>query len=131
LRRNAQAVAVSVEQDTLAFASSTLGGLNPLAPAGALVHTLDKSQGAAFNVGTVVTSHDGFDGLCSLIGVVERNRADVVVEHVSLNNSVEKLTTNKPEFAINCRSSATDVVPGFTSVVRKGWIGVLKVGDRN
>ena len=59
----------------------------------------------------IVTSHDWLDSLSGLIGVVERNRADVVVEHVSLNNAMEKVTANKPEFAINSRSSATNVVP--------------------
>jgi hypothetical protein len=78
-----------------------------------------------------VTSHDWLDGLSRLIGVVERNRANVVVEHVSLNNTMEKLTTDKSKFAINCRSGATNIVPRCTGVMGKGWIGVLEVGDRN
>jgi hypothetical protein len=102
-----------------------------LAPAGALVHALEESQGAALDVGAVVTSHYWLNGLCGLIGVVERDRADVVVEHVSLNNAMEQLTTNKSEFTINSGSGATNVVPRCTSVMGKGWIGVLEVGDRD
>ena len=52
LRRYAEAVAVSEEQDTLAFALSTLGGLNPLAPAGARVHALEESQRTTLDVGS-------------------------------------------------------------------------------
>jgi hypothetical protein len=43
LRRNTETVAVSVEQDALAFALSTFRGLYPLAPAGALVHALEEA----------------------------------------------------------------------------------------
>lgn len=102
-----------------------------MAPTGALVHALEEAQGATLDVGAVVTSHDGLNGLSGLICVVKWNRADVVVEHVSLNNAMEKLATDKSEFAINRRSGATNVVPRCTGVMRKGWICVLEVGDRN
>jgi hypothetical protein len=78
-----------------------------------------------------VTSHNWLNSLSGLIRVIERNRADVVVEHVSLDNAMEKLATDKSEFAINCRSGATNIVPRCASVMGKGWICVLEVGDRN
>jgi hypothetical protein len=65
------------------------------------------------------------------MGMVERNCADVVMEHVSLDNAMEELTTNKSKFTINCRSGATNIVPRCTSVVGKSWISMLEVGDRN
>jgi hypothetical protein len=78
-----------------------------------------------------MASHNRFNGLGCLIGMIERNRAHVVVEHVSLDDAMEKMATDKSEVAINCRSGATNVVPGCTSVVRKTWVGVLKIGNRD
>lgn len=131
LGRNAKAIAVAVEQDALALTLSAFGWFNPLAPTCALVHTLEKAQRAAFDVRAVVTSHDRLDSLCSFICVVKRNCADVMVEHVSLNNAMKDLAANESKFTVNRRSGAANVVPRCTSVVGKSWISVLEVGDRN
>ena len=74
-------------------------------------------------------AHDWFNGFGSFVGMVEWNCADVVVENVSLDNAVEQSTANETEFAINCCSSTTNIIPALSRVVRKGGVGVLKVGD--
>jgi hypothetical protein len=76
-------------------------------------------------------THDWLDGLGSFIGVVEWDGADVVVEDVGLNNTVEESAANESEFTIDCSSGTTDVVPARTGVVWKCWVGVLKIGDGN
>ena len=78
-----------------------------------------------------MAAHDGLDGLACLVGIVKRNGADKVMKDVGFNDAVEKMAPYEPEFAINGGSSPTSKVPGFRSVVRKGWISVLKEGDCN
>ena len=48
---------------------------------------------------------------------------------MSLNNSVQKLSADEPEFAIDCGGGSTSVCPALTSVVGQRRIGVLKIGD--
>jgi hypothetical protein len=78
-----------------------------------------------------MASHDWLDSLRGFVSMVERDCADVVVKHVSLDNAMKELTANKSKFTINCRGSATNIVPRCTSVVGKSWISVLEVGDCN
>jgi len=78
-----------------------------------------------------VDAHDGLDGLGSLVGLVEGNGADVVVQNVGLDDAVEELTADKSKFAIDSRGGATDVGPGLASVMWERWVGVLKIGDSN
>jgi hypothetical protein len=76
-----------------------------------------------------VLAHDGLDGLGGLVGVVEGDGGDVVVEDVGLDDAVEDLATNEAELAVNGSGGATSEVPGLAGVVRKGRVGVLEVGD--
>jgi hypothetical protein len=78
-----------------------------------------------------VLAHDRLDGFGGLIGVVEWNGADVVVENVGFNDTMEESAANESEFTVNGCGGATDVVPTSCSVVRKSWISVLEVGDGN
>lgn len=71
-------------------------------------------------------AHDGSDSIRGLVGIVEGNAADVVVEDVGLDDTVEKMTTDETEFAIDGSSGATDEVPLLTSIVRESWVGVLE-----
>ncbi len=50
---------------------------------------------------------------------------------MSLDDTVEQSATNETEFAINGCCSAPDIVPAGASVVRKSWVGVLKIGNSN
>lgn len=78
-----------------------------------------------------MTTHHWLDSFRSLIGMVEGNSANIVVEDVSLDNAVKKGATNEAEFTVDRCSSSTDVVPAGARVVRKRSVGVLKVGDGN
>jgi len=78
-----------------------------------------------------MTAHDLLDGIRSLVCVVERNCADIVVQNVSFNDSVEKLSTDETEFSIDCGRCSSSIRPALAGVVRQGRIGVLKVGDGN
>lgn len=78
-----------------------------------------------------MVAHNGLDGLGSLVGVVEGDGADVVVQHVRLDDAVEELAANKPHLAVDGRRGATDKVPLVVGVVRQGRVGVLQEGDGN
>jgi hypothetical protein len=60
-----------------------------LAPAGRSPQALQEAEGTAFGVGAVVAAHDGLDGLGGFVGVVEGDGADVVVEDVGFDDTVE------------------------------------------
>lgn len=130
-RGDTKTVAVSEEENTLALTLGTLRGLDPLAPSGAAVHSLEETNGAVLDIAAVVVAHDGLDGLSSLVSVVERNGRDVVVEDVGLDDTVEKVATNEAELAVNGGSGSTSEGPGVGIVVRKRGIGVLEEGDGN
>ena len=106
-------------------------GLNPLAHASTLVHGLDEADGAIGDVGSVVAAHDRLDGLGGLIGIVEGDRAHVVMQDVGLDDAVEDVAADEAKLTIDRGSSPASEVPGLTGVVRKGGIGVLEVGDRD
>lgn len=76
-----------------------------------------------------MTAHDALDGVASLVGVVERDGADIVMENVGFNDSVQKLATNKTKFPIDGRCGASCVGPGLGGVVGQGRVGVLKEGN--
>lgn len=130
-RLGAQTVPVAEEVDALALALCTFARLNPLAPACALPQSSEEAQRATLGVRAVVLAHDTLDGLASLIGMVEGDGRNVVVEHVGLDDAVEKGAADESEFAVDGSSGATDVVPALGGVVREGWVGVLEVGNRN
>lgn len=78
-----------------------------------------------------MAAHDRLDGLAGLVGVVEGNQADVVVQNVSLDDTVEKVTADEAEFTVNSRSGATGEIPGGRLVVRERRVGVLEESDGN
>lgn len=123
------AVAVAVEEDVGVLALGAVVGLDPLAPAGGLVDGAEEAPAATLDVGTVVLAHDGLDGLGSLVGVVEGNGGDVVVEDVGLDDAVEDLAADEAELAVNGCGGTTGEVPGLAGVVGEGGVGVLEVGD--
>ena len=63
--------------------------------------------------------------------MVEGDSADIVVKNVGLNDAVKESATNETEFAVNCRSCTTDIVPACARIMGKSWIGMLKVSDSN
>jgi len=76
-----------------------------------------------------VAAHDGLDGLGGLVGVVEGDLADVVVQDVGLDDAVEEVAADEAELAIDGGSAAADVVPLLSSVVGERGVGVLEEGD--
>lgn len=130
-RRNADAVAVTVEHDTLALANGTLGGLNPVADTGGGPHGLEETSPAGVGLSAVVVAHDALDGIAGLVGVVEGDVADIVVQHVGLDDTVEDVAADEAEVAVDGSGSAAGEVPHFRLVVRESGVGVLKECNGN
>jgi len=126
-----ETVAVSEEENTLALTLSTLRRLNPLAPSGTVVNGLHESHGTVLDVAAVVLTHDGLDGLSSLISVVEGDGRDVVVEDVGLDDAVEEVATDEAKLAVDGGSGSTSEGPGVGIVVGERGVGVLEEGDGN
>jgi hypothetical protein len=122
-------VAVAVEEDVGVVALGAVVGLDPLAPTGGLVDGADEAPAAVLDVSAVVLAHDGLDGLGGLVGVVEGDGGDVVVQDVGLDDAVEDLAADEAKLAINGCGGTTGEVPGLAAVVREGRVGVLEVGD--
>ena len=120
------AILVCVEQDTCAFTLSTFVAFDPLARLHDSVQALQESQGTATGVGAVVGTHDLLNSFSSLVCVIEGDCANVVVQDVGFDDTVEDVRTNGPEVAVDGCRSTTSEVPGLGTVVRKGWIGVLE-----
>ena len=123
------AVAVAVEEDVGVVTLGAVVGLDPLAPAGSLVDGTDETPAAVLDVGAVVLAHDGLDGLGGLVGVVEGDGGDVVVEDMGLDDAVEDLAADEAELAVDGCGGTASEVPGLTAVVGEGGVGVLEVGD--
>lgn len=129
--RNADAVDVAVEEHAFAFALSALGRLDELAGAGASPEGLEEASPAGVRLGAVVAAHDLLDGFAGLIGVVEGDGADIVVENVSFDDAVEYMAADEAKVAVNGCCGATGKVPYFGLVMREGWVGVLQISDGN
>jgi len=78
-----------------------------------------------------VASHNRLDCLGRLVCVVEWNRADIVMEDVGLDDTVQELAADEAEFAIDCGCCTAGIVPASRAVVRKAGISVLEEGDGN
>lgn len=74
-------------------------------------------------------AHDLLDGLAGLVGVVERDRRHVVVQHVRLDDAVQELPSDEAEFTVDGGRGAADVVPRLAGVVGKRGVGVLQESD--
>jgi len=128
-RLHPKPIPVAEKQHLLPLAFGALGRLDPLTPARAPPHGLEESEGAAGRVGAVVAAHDGFDGLGRLVGVVEGDGGDVVVQDVGLDDAVEEVPADEAEFPVDGRGGAAGEVPGGARVVRERGVGVLEEGD--
>lgn len=113
----------------LARTLSLCAGLDPLAHTCALVHGLDETNRPVNGIGTVMAAHDRLDSLGGLVGVVEGNGADVVVQNVGLDDTVQQVATDEAKLTINGCSGALDKGPLLAGVVRQGRVGVLEEGD--
>ena len=127
--RNTHTVTVPEEENTLTLTLGIGGWLDPLAGPHVDVQGSEETNNTILGVAAVVLAHDWLDGLGGLIGVVERNGGDVVMEDVSLDDTVEELATNESKLTIDGSGGTTGKVPRVCVVVRKRWVSVLKVGD--
>lgn len=78
-----------------------------------------------------MTAHDLLDGLAGLVGMVERNHADIVMQDVGLDDAVEELTSDEAKFTVDGCGRTTSVGPGSGCVVWERWIGVLQECNRH
>lgn len=124
-----QTVPVAEEEDLRGLAGGVGVWLDPLAPSLAVPHGTQETKWAVLGIRTVVTSHDWLDGLSRLIGVVEWNGRDVVVEDVGLDDTVEEVAANEAELTVDGRSGTSGEGPRIAAVVRKRGISVLEVSD--
>lgn len=92
---------------------------------------MDEPKSTSLGIRAVVFAHDLLDGLGSLIGIIERDRGNVVVSNMGLDNTVKQMTADESKFTINGCCGATNVVPAFRVVVGKCRIGVLEESDGN
>jgi hypothetical protein len=76
-----------------------------------------------------VAAHDLLDGVGGLVGVVEGNGADVVVQDVRLDDAVQERAADEAELAVDSRGGAAGVGPGLSVVVGERGVGVLEEGD--
>lgn len=76
-----------------------------------------------------MSAHDFLDSLRRLIGMVERDCADVVVKNMCLNDTVQELSTDKTEFSIDRCGGSSSVRPALRGVVGERRIGVLQISD--
>jgi hypothetical protein len=63
--------------------------------------------------------------------MVEWNCADIVMENVGLNNTMQELAADEAKFAINSGRCTTGIVPAGWGVVRKAGISMLEESDGN
>jgi hypothetical protein len=63
--------------------------------------------------------------------MIEWNCADIMMEDVGLNNTMQELAADEAKFAINSGCCTTGIVPAGWGVVRKAGISVLEEGDGN
>lgn len=127
--RHANAVPVSEEQNASVLSSCACNLLDPLTSPSVLPQTLHESKHTILGVRSIMFAHYRLDGFGCLISIVEWDCADIVVQDMSLDDAMEKLSSDEAEFTIDCGCCSSGVCPGLSSIVRKLRIGVLEVGD--
>lgn len=128
-RANTDAVRIAEEEHALALALGALGRLDPLADARRAPQSAEEAHPAGRGIGAVMAAHDGLDGVAGFVGVVERDRADVVVQDVGLDDAVEDVAADEAKVPVNRGRCAARKVPYFRLVVREAGICVLEVGN--
>ena len=122
---------VAEEEDVSTFALGTFCRLDPLAHAGRPPHGTEEAHWPSLDIRAVVLTHDGLDGLGSLVGVVKRDGAHVVVKNMGFDDAVEKMAADEAKVTVNGGSGSTDKSPRLWLIVRERRVRVLKEGDGN
>lgn len=129
--RYTKTIAVAIEQYASILAFRALAGLDPVAPAGALVKAVNEAQRPSFGIGAVMAAHDLLNGFGGFISVVERNSADIVMKDMGFDDAMENVSADKSKFAIDGRSGSTNIIPGISGIVRQSGVCMLEEGDGN
>lgn len=74
-------------------------------------------------------AHDLLDRLAGLVGVVKGDGADIMVEDVGLDDSVQNVTADESKVTVDSSSGTAGKVPDFRLVMGEGGVGVLEVSD--
>ena len=110
-RRQPDAVVVPVEENTATLVARRFERLHPLAHSRVGPEAAQEAQRAIARVGLVVLTHDRLDRLGRLVGVVEGDGRDVMVQDVRLNDAVEEMAPDEAEFAVDGRRGSSKEVP--------------------
>ena len=81
------------------------------------------------SLAAVVPAHDLLDRLAGLVGVVKGDGADIMVEDVGLDDSVQNVTADESKVTVDSSSGTASKVPDFRLVMGEGGVGVLEVSD--
>lgn len=105
------------------------GRLLLLDPAAAAESGPQAIQEVGLLVLVVEVAEHGANGGCGLVGVVEGDPGEQVVDDVRVNDAVEQVGSNEAKVAIDGAEVANGEVPGILAVVRNIRVGVVQVGD--
>ena len=114
----ADAISISEEEDPGVFTLGTFVGFHPLTSPHASPQTLQETKASLSSIAPIMFTHDRLNGLGSLVGVVEGNGANIVVEHVRLDDAVQEGSANESEFSIYRGSCTTGICPCGRCIVR-------------
>ena len=76
-----------------------------------------------------MSTHHRTNSLSCFVRVVERYRADIMVQNMCLYDAMEQMAADETKVAINRCCSALDEGPRLIRIVRKARIGMLKERD--
>ena len=117
-RLHPEPITITVEDDVLSKTIRALACFNPLAPSRTSPKGFDEPEWAAFSVRPVVLAHYGLDGFAGFVGIIKRDRGDVVVQDMGFDYTMEERAPYESKFAINGRGGSSSEGPGLVAVVR-------------
>lgn len=109
----------------------TLVGFDPSARPCALPQTAQEAHRPVLGIRAVVSSHHGFDSLGGLVGIVEWDGADEMMQDVSFNDAVEEMTPNESKLTVDGCGGTTGKIPDFRIIVGQRWVCMLQECDSN
>lgn len=89
----------------------------------------ERVQEAALLLLVVVNPQQRLNSAGSLLGLVEGNPAEQVVNDMVVDDFVEEVAADEADAPVNGGKGTLGVGPGFGSVVGDSGVGVLQVGD--
>ena len=124
-RLNAQPVPISVEENVSSQPFSSIARFNPLTPPSARPQAFQEAYSAVLGIRPVMGAQNRLYSFCRLIGMIEWDHRNVVMEDMSFDNAVEQRTTYEAEFSIDGRCGSGSKSPGLGPIMRNGRVCVL------